>query len=102
MIPDTFIITFGFHHTRSIFSFLSSKITASSIINQMLTNFRFHSNLPLLSVSSAHLGTVPVLVASHSGQGAALAPSLIPHGGSLLLPCHSITSVRVHPRPGAC
>src|SRR5260221_8885227 len=92
MIPDAFIITFGFHHTCSIFSFLSLKITASSIINQMLTNFWFHSNLPSLSVGSAHLGTVPVLIASHSGQGAALAPSLIPHSASLLLPCHSMTS----------
>src|SRR5260221_3485325 len=91
MIPNAFVITFGFHHMRSIFSFLSSKITASSIINQMLTNFRFHSNLPSLSVGLAHLGTVPVLIASHSGQGAALAPSLIPHGRSLLLPCHSMT-----------
>src|SRR5258708_13975214 len=96
MIPDAFIITFRFHHMHSIVSFLSSKITASSIINQMLTNFWFHSNLPSLSVSSAHLGTVPVLIASHSGQGAALAPSLIPHGGSLLLPCHSMT----RPSPG--
>src|SRR5258708_11570957 len=102
MIPNAFIITFGFHHMHSIFSFLSLKITASSIINQMLTNFQFHSNLPLLSIGLAHLGTVPVLIASHSGQGAALAPSSIPHGGSLLLPCHSMTSVRVHPRPGAC
>src|SRR5258708_39189261 len=100
MIPNAFVITFGFHHTCSIFSFLSSKITASSIINQMLTNFWFHSNLPSLSVSLAHLGTVPVLIASHSGQGAALAPSLIPHSGSLLLPCHSMTtpSPPQHPR----
>src|SRR5258708_3106544 len=71
--------------------FSHSKITASSIINQMLTKFLFHSNLPLLSISSAHLGTVPVLIASHSGQGAALAPSSIPHSRSLLLPCHSMT-----------
>src|SRR5258708_9937651 len=91
MIPDTFVITFGFHHMHSIFSFLSLKITASSIINQMLTNFWFHSNLPSLSVGSAHLGTVPVLIASHSEQGAALAPSLIPHSGPLLLPSHSMT-----------
>src|SRR5258707_14133674 len=91
MIPNAFVITFGFHHTHSIFSFLSSKITASSIVNQMLTNFWFHSNLPSLSIGLAHLGTVPVLIASHSGQGAALAPSLIPHGGALPLPSHHMT-----------
>src|SRR5258708_25265902 len=56
----------------------------------MLTNFWFHSNLPLLSISLAHLGTVPVLIALHSGQGAALAPSSIPHGGSLPLHCQAI------------